>query len=559
MVKLCFLKFLSYFYYGCVLCLWKEWKKVFMGTISSQEVLESVSSAIAEEQFVVYYQPQYDHSSGKIIGAEALIRWNSPKYGMISPQDFIPVLEEHELIPKLDTFVFEQVCRFLRHCMDENLPMARISVNVSHIDIANKNFIEQLEIIRKSYGVPAKYIHVEITESTMVEGMQVVLDSVGKFHSLGYVIEMDDFGSGYSSLNVLSDVEFDVIKLDFKFIANAICSGRGGTILSSIVRMAKWLKLPVIAEGVETIQQADFLRSVGCDYVQGYLYSKPITAGEYRRLLHMSNVASLVPKVTMDEVLNLNDLYHLNPVDSLVFNNFAGSAAVVEMCGNDVKVLRVNEKYLQELGMNMSEREALSTSPLAMMNRANRNEYLDALQKAIVSKGEEVCETWRKIDSKSCSIDSVCIRTSIRLIGENGSNYIFYVLARNVSAEKRMFYSVLNDNRYVNKSNRQINNLFWEYTVKTREMRPCFRCMRELGLPPVLQNFPEPAIERGLIPADYADQFRDWHKQIDFGVKEIDGVIPLTENRLPYKVHYTVEFDSMGLPVKAYGSAKLIL
>ena len=260
--------------------------------VNFRQISESFETAVENREFSVYFQPQYNHSTGALIGAEALVRWISPEHGFISPADFVPTLEEMGLIPVLDLYVFDCVCDFLKKCIDSGKALARISVNMSRSDILCEDYIDRLDAIRQKYGVPTRLIHVELTETAAVSGANVVVSAIKKLHDLGYTVEMDDFGSGYSSLNILKDIEFDVLKLDLKFIEGAIGSERGGTILGSVVRMAKWLKLPVIAEGVETVEQADFLKSVGCDYIQGFLYSlnSAIKSASPKTLLQISEI-----------------------------------------------------------------------------------------------------------------------------------------------------------------------------------------------------------------------------------------------------------------------------
>ncbi|MBO5302902.1 MAG: GGDEF domain-containing protein [Lachnospiraceae bacterium] len=258
--------------------------------LSEQEIAGMMVSALAEKQFVVYYQPQYNHSTGTLVGAEALVRWNHPERGLISPGIFIPIFEKNGFITQLDLYVFEQCCRFVKERLDRGESTVPVSSNFSRYDIFQPDFVEKLEEIRKAYDVPVKYLRVEITESVAVGGSAHVNDVVKRLHSCGYIVEMDDFGSGYSSLNVLKDIDLDMIKLDMLFMSEASESNRGGTILSSVVRMAKWLQMPVIAEGVETAEQADFLHSIGCNYIQGYLYSKPLPEAEYKELLNTSTI-----------------------------------------------------------------------------------------------------------------------------------------------------------------------------------------------------------------------------------------------------------------------------
>ena len=324
---------------------------------SPEEVLEKFPSALKAGEFAVYYQPQFSHSTGRLIGSEALVRWISPEHGIVPPLDFIPVLEENRRIPELDAYVFEQVCRFLRKMLDKNLSVVRISVNLSRCDVIEPDFIQRLEEIRQKYKIPSNLIHIEITETMIVHGAKVVMNSVDQFHALNYKVEMDDFGSGYSSLAALKDIRFDVLKLDMNFIPDgAIGDHRGGIILSSVVRMAKWLKLPVIAEGVETVEQADFLRSIGCDYVQGYLYSKPMPEQDYEKLLSGATVGAIVPQMKLLDSLDANRFWNPGSMESLIFNHFVGGSAIIDYHDGQVEVLRVNQKYLREMGMNQSEK-----------------------------------------------------------------------------------------------------------------------------------------------------------------------------------------------------------
>lgn len=258
--------------------------------LGEQEIAGIMGSALEEKQFVLYYQPQYNHVNGNLIGAEALVRWMHPKKGMISPGVFIPIFEKNGFIVPLDLYVFEQVCAFIRRCMDEGIPIVPVSSNFSRYDIFQDDFVGKLEAIRKKYDVPIRYLRIEITESVVLGGSQHANEIIRSLHEYGYVVEMDDFGSGYSSLNVLKDIDLDIIKLDMMFLSEDCGSKKGGIILSSMVRMAKWLGMPVIAEGVENPEQADFLKRIGCKYIQGYLYSRPLPEEQYVEKLLKSQI-----------------------------------------------------------------------------------------------------------------------------------------------------------------------------------------------------------------------------------------------------------------------------
>ncbi len=523
--------------------------------LSEQEISGIMEDALEDEQFLVYYQPQYNHATGSLVGAEALARWKHPERGLISPGLFIPIFERNGFITKLDLYVFGHVCAFLRKCIDWNIPVVPISSNFSQYDIFQPRFVEKLEELRTKYDVPVKYLRVEITESAIVGGSERVNEIVKRLRECGYVVEMDDFGSGYSSLNVLREVDLDVIKLDMLFLSEKANNNRGGTIISSIVRMAKWLDMPVIAEGVETVGQADFLRSIGCEYIQGYLYSKPLPEEEFETLLKKTIVDTADMQAEQNFTIDAHDFWEPKSQETLIFSNFVGGAAIFEYHNGQAEILRVNKKYLRELGMNLSEKDLIETDPFTFFDEANGKIYCETLQRAVETGEEQECDTWRTFSSSCCGDEKMCIRSNVRLIGHSGNHYLFYSMIRNVTTEKEYEKALLDNERRFKAASEHANIYYWEYTVATKEMRPCFRCMRDLGLPALLTNYPDSAIELGVFPPEVADMYRDWHRQIAEGVPELEAVIPLTVGRVPFRVKYTTEFDEYGRPVKAYGSA----
>lgn len=406
--------------------------------LGEQEISGIMGKALEEEQFILYYQPQYNHSTGMLVGAEALVRWMHPEKGMISPGVFIPIFEKNGFITQLDLYVFEQVCRFVRCCMDKGLPIVPISSNFSRHDIFMPDFVEKLEEIRKKYDVPTKHLRIEITESVVVGGSQHANEIIRSLHKCGYIVEMDDFGSGYSSLNVLKDIELDIIKLDMMFLSTDSDTKKGGTILSSMVRMAKWLGMPVIAEGVEHVEQADFLRSIGCDCIQGYLYSRPLPEEQYVELLSKSNIDTKIPQMDLNEKLQVCSFWDPKSQETLIFSNYVGGAAIFDYRDGSIEVLRVNKKYIQELGMNLSERDIIESDPVSCFDDANRSIYLAMLERAIQSGEEEECETWIEAPSSDLGFKKVYIRTNVRMIGKSNGSCLFYAMIRNVTAEKRV-------------------------------------------------------------------------------------------------------------------------
>ena len=528
-----------------------------MKQMTEKEFVDSFDDAIHNGQICVYYQPKFNHSTRRLVGAEALMRWDHPEYGLQSPLYFIPVLEKHRLIYRADLCVFEQVCQFLKNC-PESIRMP-ISFNVSRYDLLEQDFIGRLEDIRKKYDVPVKYLRAEITESSAIGGIKLVVNAIEEFHKMGYLVAMDDFGSGYSSLSILKNLPVDILKLDLRFLSDDKADGRGGIIINSAVQMAKWLETYVIAEGVETVEQADFLKSIGCDYIQGYLYSKPLPEKEMLKLLEQKNFENVDYPTRFISGLETKRFWNPNSLETIIFNSFVGAAAIFSFKEGKIELLRVNDKYLKEFGLHLTEKETMSKNPLDELDRENKAIYFATVHKAIVTREEQSCETWRTIHSGCCGIERVCIRSDMRVIGKDNREAIIYAIIHNVTKEKKAFQEVFASEQKFRFASEQANVYAWEYVVDTKEMHPCFRCMRDLGLPAVVKNYPEPAIAAGIFPPDYADMYRDWHKQIANGVKELEAVIPLTVGRIPFHVRYTTVFDENGKPWKAFGSATLVV
>ena len=234
---------------------------------------ESLPSAIDEKQFQMYLQPKYSIVQNHIVGAEALVRWQHPDRGMIYPNEFIPVIEENGYIKKVDYYIWKEACNFLKRCEQAGIKNCPVSVNVSRLHLTDTVFMDYLAQTIHEAGIPKEQLELEITETI---GDEQISNMAELLKHQGYKLLMDDFGSGYSSLNILLETPFDVIKLDKKFMENMMVSEKGRLILEYVVAMADKLGLELLAEGVETEEQVKLLRKIGCDNVQGYYYAKPM-------------------------------------------------------------------------------------------------------------------------------------------------------------------------------------------------------------------------------------------------------------------------------------------
>ena len=239
-------------------------------------VINNIDNAVANGWIVPYYQPVVWSDTKELCGCEVLARWMDPTYGQLFPNEFIPVLEEYRLIHKLDRAIFEFACRDLRASLDAGKPVVPVSLNFSRLDFELMDAVGELDELVKKYGLSKDLIHVEVTESALTDSMTKLTEAINRIKELGYSLWLDDFGSGYSSLNVLKDYQFDVIKLDMRFLSNLENSEKAQILIDCIVKMANRIHMLTLTEGVETKVQAEFLNRVGCDRLQGYLFGKPI-------------------------------------------------------------------------------------------------------------------------------------------------------------------------------------------------------------------------------------------------------------------------------------------
>ena len=253
--------------------------------LKDQAITDSMETALAQGQFQIYLQPKYRIEDETLVGAEALVRWIHPEWGFQSPAEFIPLFEKNGFITKLDQYVWDRACAALRDFDDRGFAPVSVSVNVSRADIYNADLTDILMKTVKKYDLPPARLHLEITESAYTENPKQIIDTVRRLRELGFVIEMDDFGSGYSSLNMLNEMPIDILKLDMKFIQSETAKPTTQGILQFIIGLARWMHLSVVAEGVETKEQLMRLKEIGCDFVQGYYFAKPMPCNDFEALI----------------------------------------------------------------------------------------------------------------------------------------------------------------------------------------------------------------------------------------------------------------------------------
>ncbi len=402
--------------------------------VMEQMLMSECDAAIRESQFEVYYQPVCNALDGTIISAEALVRWRHPERGMISPGIFIPLFERNGYISVLDRYMWDKVCAMLKRRREQDLDVVPISMNVSRVDFYSQSLCDDIVRTVEKYGLEPQLLRLEVTESSYSDNPQTVMETVKRLQDYGFTIMMDDFGSGYSSLNTLKDLPVDILKIDMKFMDDLDKGGKSAIILESIVRMTKWMSLRAVAEGVETEDELNFLKSIECNYIQGYYFYRPMPEREFEELLNkpeLVDVRSAV--VTGSDESDFSILYNESLKTEGIFQNMSGGLGIYELVGDRLEVVRVNKGYYEMMkarNIGMTAEKRLVEKYMA------QEDYRSLIAKCL--EAEETKDTVQtqvkriKYDGESAWLD---IR--IRFLGNKGKRKMFYFYIMDITKIKK--------------------------------------------------------------------------------------------------------------------------
>ncbi len=254
--------------------------------IRTKEIENTMVKALELGEFIVYVQPKYFLKDMRIGGAESLVRWKNVDMGAISPTEFIPIFEKNGFVINIDNYMLEETCKFQRYLLDKGIKPVPISVNQSKLHISDENYVKHVKGIVQKYNLPPDLIELELTETVMHDNIEVLIHIIKELNDYGFVISIDDFGSGYSSLNMLKEIHANVLKIDREFLQHSEENQRGISVLANIIRLAKELNMLTVTEGVETKAQEKLLKDLGCDMVQGFLYARPMPIHELEKHLY---------------------------------------------------------------------------------------------------------------------------------------------------------------------------------------------------------------------------------------------------------------------------------
>lgn len=394
------------------------------------KVLSDFQNALANNEITFYLQPQCRSTNGQIVGAEALARWIKPDGKMIPPIAFIPTLERYGFVPDLDRCIWEEVCKWSRKIIDEGKPMVPVSVNISPIDIFTMDVPAFFDRLIKKYKLPKEAVKLEITESAYSEDSERVRSTVQIFRDMGFVVLMDDFGSGFSSLNMLRELNVDIIKLDAYFLQmNKNDERKGMHIVESVVNMAKTMAMPVIIEGVETKEQCDYLMGLGIQYIQGYYFYKPMSTADFEKLISEEDKVSPNGFVfTANEEFRIREFLNDTVYSDSMLNHIIGPAAIYSVHGEDIDIIRFNQMFYQ--AVNVPDFSAKLLSIQKVMPKNEVPELFRTLNTAYEDRlnGANGVFTFKKIDGSAARF-----LIHFYFLNEDGGTVRYYGAARDVT------------------------------------------------------------------------------------------------------------------------------
>ena len=352
------------------------------------EILTAFQRGLDNHEVFFCLQPQCRVSSGKVVGAESLARWRTAEGRMISPAKFVPILEKYGIVTNLDKYIWEEVCAWLRRWIDGGHAAVPISVNVSQIDIFTIDVPNFFGMLLERYALPANLLKIEITESAYVEDTDQVRETVRRLREQGFLVLMDDFGSGYSSLNMLRSLNVDIIKLDAQFLHISQSESRKGiSIVESIVSMAKNMSLPIIVEGVETQEQTNFLADLGCQYMQGYYFYRPMPVEEFENLIGDKRHLDLRGfEFKANEQFHTREFMDANMFSDVMLNNILGPVALYRRKGEVVDIIRYNQQFYHMVNAELTQMEKRRGDILQYVHPDDRRMFIEALDRAAADR-----------------------------------------------------------------------------------------------------------------------------------------------------------------------------
>ncbi len=519
--------------------------------VEEQSIVNEMTNALREGQFHVYMQPKFDLRDFSIIGAESLVRWVHPTKGFIGPDKFIPIFESNGFITELDFFVWETTCKHLREWLDKGYPIVPVSVNVSRVDIYRPDICDLFSNLLKKYNLPVELLELEITETSYTQNAEQLIETVTELKKIGFRISMDDFGSGYSSLNMLNEVPVDVLKVDMTLLRNIDEKNKSSNIINFVVSMAKWLNLPVISEGVETIEQVNFLLSIGCHKGQGYFFSRPLPVKDFEEKMLTHKKEEMSSQEAFSTFVNIDDVWDSTSQFNKLFNSFVGSLALYEFKGDTFALLRANKQFYKEVMPNGDELYSASANLLPCIHEEDRDIFIQRLQDMRGKRGEDTILLRMAVPG----LQGIhWHRMQLKILYDSEDSVIFLGLVEDMSTVKSLEATY-------EKSEQRLNTLFETCNMSTfgvdftNKTLTCDALGKEMyGFGDVMIKAAETFINDGFICKPNVPEIHSFFSGLFGGQKS--GKMKLQCKKLDGSVHsallfYKTEFDVQKKPVSA--------
>ncbi|MDO4555409.1 MAG: EAL domain-containing protein, partial [Lachnospiraceae bacterium] len=493
-------------------------------------LLTEIQSGLENKEFLFYAQPKCNMSSGKIVGLESLIRWNHPTRGIVPPGEFIPLLEKNGFIVDLDIYLWDLVCQHLKRWIELGNHPIPISVNVSRVDIYTLDVADHFSKLVQKYSLPSALLEIEITESAYADDEDIINNTINQLRNAGFTVLMDDFGSGYSSLNMLKDVNVDILKIDMRFLKmDHDSTEKGLGILESIINMTQIMGLRTIAEGVENEEQMKYLLNMGCLYGQGYHFYRPLPVEHFEALLSDPfNIDYRGICAKQMKQIHLKGLLQEDLFSEALLNSIIGPVAVYELSGDNLNLLQVNEHYYHLLGLDPIDLDECDTNILNYVYPDDRPLLLSALKKAY-KRPYTGADSYVRRFRKDHTIMWIHFRAFF--LRKQGESFLYHCSLSDVTpartTEKELIGRIFRLENELNVLKEKTNSIFlrthishwtWDISTGIFTLYPTGQIgtladnpyCKEEGDTFILTNFPESIYCSSFLYEEYKDLFREY-------------------------------------------------
>lgn len=493
--------------------------------LEEQELQTDMKSALQNDEFVIYLQPKCDMLSDKIIGAEALVRWKHPQKGLIAPGYFIPAFERNGFIKELDVYVWEATARWIRSWIDRGHKPIPVSVNISRVDMYGMDLCGILENLLRKYRLEPRLLELEITEGAYSYDSNKIIETIGRLTDYGFTVLMDDFGSGYSSLNMLNEVNVDILKIDMRFLQRD--NQKSKDILKSVVHMSKWLNLPVIAEGVESEKQMEYLLGIGCTCGQGYYFYRPMEVCDFEKILLKGDLVDYTGEQKLcaeqELLLDFHDLFHKDYMSDRMLGHVLGAIALYSYDGTHLTVLRATEEYYKLLGRainNYSEGEKIDVLSFVLP------EDYAVVKKALEESWNDSSESGTEVHMRILRDEHIAwMQARFFFLADKGKERIFYSTVTDRTEQMETIERLRISEEQFWLAMEATNMVLFEVDMETREANYSEYARKAFDLDATVANAPEGFIQQGTVCEESIEDFREVYHAIYRGESKASSII----------------------------------